>query len=110
MWAAAISIIAFITVITLLVAAHEYGHYLFARLFRMEVEEFAIGLGRPILLRRPSKSAGEFTIRAWPVGGSFASKGWSPKRTGAKSTSPMGSIAEVRGPGSGFSWRGRCLA
>jgi len=34
---------------TLLVAAHELGHYLFARLFNMGVEEFAIGFGkRPI--------------------------------------------------------------
>lgn len=34
---------------TLLVAAHELGHYLFARLFNMGVEEFAIGFGkRPV--------------------------------------------------------------
>jgi len=34
---------------TLLVAAHELGHYLFARMFNMGVEEFAIGFGkRPV--------------------------------------------------------------
>jgi regulator of sigma E protease len=32
--------------ICVLVAAHEYGHYLFARLFGMGVEEFAIGFGK----------------------------------------------------------------
>ena len=32
--------------VSILVAAHEYGHYLFARLFGMGVEEFAIGFGR----------------------------------------------------------------
>jgi len=38
-----------VTMFTLLVAAHELGHYLFARLFNMGVEEFAIGFGkRPI--------------------------------------------------------------
>ncbi len=31
---------------SILVAAHELGHYLFARLFKMGVEEFAIGFGR----------------------------------------------------------------
>ncbi len=35
-----------VTMFTLLVAAHELGHYLFARLFNMGVEEFAIGFGK----------------------------------------------------------------
>ena len=35
----------FLIIITVLVAAHEYGHYLFARIFGMGVEEFAIGFG-----------------------------------------------------------------
>src|SRR5689334_16822295 len=35
----------FLIVISVLVAAHEYGHYLFARIFGMGVEEFAIGFG-----------------------------------------------------------------
>lgn len=41
--------IVFVTMISILVAAHELGHYLFARLFNMGVEEFAIGFGKPIL-------------------------------------------------------------
>lgn len=41
--------LAMLFMICLLVAAHEYGHYLFARIFGMGVEEFAIGFGkRPI--------------------------------------------------------------
>lgn len=36
----------FVTMISILVAAHELGHYLFARLFNMGVEEFAIGFGK----------------------------------------------------------------
>jgi regulator of sigma E protease len=35
----------FLIIITVLVAAHEYGHYLFARVFKMGIEEFAIGFG-----------------------------------------------------------------
>ena len=38
--------VAFVLVMSLLVAAHELGHYLFARLFNMGVEEFAIGMGK----------------------------------------------------------------
>ncbi|AIE83459.1 M50 family metallopeptidase [Fimbriimonas ginsengisoli] len=43
--------VVFIIMISILVAAHELGHYLFARLFNMGVEEFAIGFGKkPILI------------------------------------------------------------
>lgn len=35
-----------IVMMCILVAAHEYGHYLFARIFKMGVEEFAIGFGK----------------------------------------------------------------
>ena len=42
--------IVFLTMISILVAAHELGHYLFARMFGMGVEEFAIGFGkRPLV-------------------------------------------------------------
>jgi regulator of sigma E protease len=36
----------FLIMISVLVAAHEYGHYLFARIFKMGIEEFAIGFGK----------------------------------------------------------------
>ncbi|MFY9234898.1 MAG: site-2 protease family protein [Fimbriimonadaceae bacterium] len=35
----------FFLMLTVLVAAHEYGHYIFARMFGMEVEAFALMLG-----------------------------------------------------------------
>lgn len=50
------NILVLLLIITVLVAAHEYGHYLFARLFGMGVEEFAIGFGRkPIWTYRRKK-------------------------------------------------------
>src|SRR4029079_1068597 len=36
----------FLLIITVLGAAHEYGNYLLARIFKMGIEEFAIGFGR----------------------------------------------------------------
>ena len=39
-------VLVFLVMISVLVAAHEYGHYLFARIFKMGVEEFAIGFGK----------------------------------------------------------------
>jgi regulator of sigma E protease len=40
--------VTFLAMISILVAAHEYGHYYFARLFGMGVEEFAIGMGKKL--------------------------------------------------------------
>jgi regulator of sigma E protease len=43
--------VVFLTILSVLVAIHEFGHYLFARAFKMGVEEFSIGMfGRKPLL------------------------------------------------------------
>ncbi len=42
--------VVFLLMISVLVAAHELGHYLFARLFNMGVEEFAIGMGKRLVI------------------------------------------------------------
>ena len=39
-----------ILVFLVLVAIHEYGHYIVARLFKAEVTDFSIGFGKPCLL------------------------------------------------------------
>jgi len=40
----------FLTMVSVLVAAHEYGHYLFARVFGMGIEEFSIGMGKRLVV------------------------------------------------------------
>lgn len=76
------TILAFLLIVTVLVAAHEFGHYLFARLFKMGVEEFAIGFGRPywtFFRKRYTTPEGteetEFTLRPLPLGGFVRIKG-----------------------------------
>ena len=44
-----LTVVVFLVMFSVLVAAHEYGHYLFARKFNMGVSEFAIGMGNPIV-------------------------------------------------------------
>lgn len=89
----ALATVAFLSVVTLLVAAHELGHYLFARMFKMEVEEFAIGFGKPILwtykrtkqvFADGSESVADFTIRPWPLGGFVRIKGMMPEEDGSE--------------------------
>lgn len=95
--------IVFLTMISLLVAAHELGHYLFARLFGMGVEEFAIGFGKKPLwtwMKRtyPVQEADgtevsettDFTVRPWPLGGFVRIKGMIPEDDGSEVRIPGG--------------------
>jgi len=62
-----LSFLAFIFVIGLLVTFHEFGHFIFARLFDIKVFSFSIGYGPPIFSYRGRET--EFSIRLLPLGG-----------------------------------------
>ncbi|MBR5452627.1 MAG: site-2 protease family protein [Clostridia bacterium] len=52
-----------------LITIHEFGHFLFARIFHVNVIEFSIGMG-PKLFQRTSKKSGIlYTLRLLPIGG-----------------------------------------
>lgn len=64
------SLLAFVVAISVLVAVHEYGHFLVGRLCGMKVLRFSIGFGRPVwtrLGRGPDRT--EYCISAIPLGG-----------------------------------------
>ena len=63
-----ITALTFVLIFATLVFFHELGHFLFAKLFKMRVEEFALGMGRP-KLRLFSDGETEYTLRAIPLGG-----------------------------------------
>ncbi len=62
-------ILAFLVAISLLVAIHEYGHYIVARWCGIKVLRFSVGFGRPIWLRRAGPDKTEYCISALPLGG-----------------------------------------
>jgi regulator of sigma E protease len=64
-----IAIIAF----GLLIAIHEVGHFLAARLFGVRVNEFAIGMGPKILKKQGKETL--YALRALPIGGFCAMEG-----------------------------------
>ena len=43
------NLVAFIVLISILVAVHEYGHYIVGRWAGMKVLRFSIGFGKPVL-------------------------------------------------------------
>jgi len=58
----------------ILIAAHEWGHFIAARLCGVTVHEFAIGMG-PLLWQREGKKGTVFSLRALPIGGFCAMEG-----------------------------------
>ncbi|MDH3336391.1 MAG: RIP metalloprotease RseP [Gammaproteobacteria bacterium] len=63
------SLLAFIVAISVLVAVHEYGHYIVGRWTGMKVLRFSIGFGKPLItwVRGPDRT--EYCISAIPLGG-----------------------------------------
>ena len=63
-----ITVAAFIVAIIVIVAIHEYGHYVAMRLFGVRVLTFSIGFG-PRLLSWRNKAGTDFMVAAIPLGG-----------------------------------------
>jgi len=63
------NLLAFVVAISVLVAVHEYGHYIVGRWTGMKVLRFSIGFGRPVWSRIGGKDRTEYCISAIPLGG-----------------------------------------
>ncbi len=76
-----LTIIVFIAILSVLVLAHEFGHYYFARKAGVRVDEFGFGLPP----RLWSKKIGEtlYSINLFPIGGFVRLFGESPSEPGA---------------------------
>jgi regulator of sigma E protease len=63
------SLLAFIVAISVLVAIHEYGHYIIGRWAGMKVLRFSIGFGKPVWTWVRGEDRTEYCISAIPLGG-----------------------------------------
>jgi len=63
------SLFAFVVAIGLLVAIHEYGHYIVARALGVKVLRYSIGFGRVLWARRSGADQTEYCLSAIPLGG-----------------------------------------
>ena len=58
-----------------LIFIHEFGHYITARIFKVKINEFSIGMG-PRLVTYDSKKTGiKYSLAALPIGGYVAMEG-----------------------------------
>ena len=63
------SILAFIILVGVLVAIHEYGHYLLARLCNVKVLRYSIGFGKVLWSKKTGLDQTEYCLSAIPLGG-----------------------------------------
>lgn len=64
-----LSFVLFIVILGTIVLIHEFGHFLFAKLFGVYVYEYSIGMGKKIFSKKPRGSETEYNIRLFPIGG-----------------------------------------
>ena len=58
-----------ILLLAILITVHEFGHFLAARSMKIEVREFAVGMGPKLVRWKSRKHDTTFAIRAIPLGG-----------------------------------------
>ncbi len=64
----AFMIVAFVVALSVIVAIHEYGHYIVGRWCGIHAEVFSLGFG-PVVYRRTDKRGTQWQIAALPLGG-----------------------------------------
>lgn len=57
----------------IIIFIHEFGHFIFAKLFKVKVNEFAMGMG-PTILKYQGKET-KYALRLFPIGGFCAMEG-----------------------------------
>ena len=53
----------------ILIFIHELGHYIFARIFGVTVNEFSIGMGPKLISVKSKKTGIAYSLRLLPIGG-----------------------------------------
>ncbi len=56
-----------------LIGIHEFGHFFFAKLFKVRVNEFSIGMGPKIISKKKGDTA--YSLRLLPIGGFVSMEG-----------------------------------
>lgn len=70
-----VTVLLTILVFGFLIFIHEFGHFLFARIFHVTVKEFSIGMGPKLLWYDSKKSGTRYALAMFPFGGYVAMAG-----------------------------------
>ena len=58
-----------ILLLAILITVHEFGHFMAARLMKIDVREFSVGMGPKLIGWKSRKHETDFSVRAIPLGG-----------------------------------------
>ncbi len=83
------TVFAFAVAIALLVAVHEYGHFIVARKLGIKVEKFSIGFGPALLSWRSRDREVQYVIAAIPLGGYVKMLGENPSEQGEEAKAKL---------------------
>lgn len=70
-----ITVVTALLVFGLLIFIHEFGHYIFARIFKVKINEFSIGMGPKLLYYDSKKTGIRYSLSMFPIGGFVAMEG-----------------------------------
>ena len=59
----------------ILIFIHEFGHYIFARIFKVKINQFSIGMGPKLLWYDSKKTGIRYSLSMLPIGGYVAMAG-----------------------------------
>ena len=69
-----LSVIILILILGIIILVHEFGHFIWAKIFHVHIYEFSIGMG-PKILTKTGKDGIDYNLRAIPIGGFVAMAG-----------------------------------
>ncbi len=75
------TVVAFVVALSVIVAIHEYGHYIIGRLSGIHAEVFSLGFG-PVIAKRTDRRGTVWQLSALPFGGYVRFKGDSSAASG----------------------------
>ena len=73
-----LTLIYFILILGLIVLVHEFGHFIFSKIFGVYVYEFSIGMGPRLFGTKKKKGKTQYNVRAFPIGGFVSLAGEDP--------------------------------
>ncbi len=70
-----LTIVIALLVFGFLIFIHEFGHYIFARIFKVKINEFSIGMGPKLVWYDSKKTGIRYALSMFPIGGYVAMAG-----------------------------------
>ncbi len=89
------TVVAFVAALSVIVAIHEYGHYIVGRWSGIEADVFSIGMG-PVIASRVDRRGTRWQLAAFPVGGYVKFRGDADAASMGRSDTPGLAPEEAR--------------